>query len=167
MMQYDITENTLPDAQPTRITAPYVVWISGFLAGPVFGAIWMYLNAGYLGCRDQQRQGRVLIASVLFCAPMLVLIDFIKDNFEKGSIERLGNQVLLNVVILVAIFASGYCFQAQRQMYHLHVLASERTRLKLPIAFLFVIGSWFVTGVLLLIFPPLGEAMGGLAYFLS
>ncbi|WP_170337088.1 hypothetical protein [Ruegeria arenilitoris] len=166
-MQLDITDNILPDANPAKITAPYVVWIAGFLAGPVFGAIWMYRNAEFLGCRDKQRQGRVLLASVLFCAPMLALIDFIKDSFEKGSIERLGNQILLNIVLVVAIVASGYCFQAQRQLYQLHVQEMGRGQLRLPFAVLYVFVSWLITGLLLAILPPLGEAMGGLAYYLN
>jgi cation transport ATPase len=166
-MQLDIADNTLDGANPDKITAPIVVWIAGFLAGPVFGSIWMYRNAGFLGCRSQKQQGRVLLASVLFCAPMLVLIDFIKDSFEKGSIERLGNQILLNIVLVVAIVASGYCYQAQRQLYHLHRTATGRDQMRLPTALLFVIGSWFATAVLLIFFPPLGEAMGGLAYFLN
>ncbi|WP_170330476.1 hypothetical protein [Ruegeria arenilitoris] len=95
-----------------------------------------------------------------------MLIDFIKDSFEKSSIERLGSQVLLNVVLVVAIVASGHRFQAQRQLYHLHQRSTGQKNLRLPSALLFLIASWFATGFMLAVFPPLGEAIGGLAYFL-
>ncbi|MEO1536147.1 MAG: hypothetical protein AAFR73_00325 [Pseudomonadota bacterium] len=160
-------DNTLPGARPERMTSPFVVWIAAFLAGPVFGSIWLYRNANYLGCRDTITQGKILIATALFCAPMLVLIDIIKDSFERGSLERLGNQVLMNLVILIAVIVGGYCYNRQTRMFRLHALEIQSAPKRLGRAVLFVLAAWIATSALLAIAPPLGEAMGGIAYFLS
>ncbi|MEL7151177.1 MAG: hypothetical protein AAGK71_10605 [Pseudomonadota bacterium] len=162
-----IIDNTLPGAKPQKITQPYVIWIASVLAGPIFGAYWLYRNAQYLGCHDVKRQGQVLLIAVLFCAPMLALIDFIKDSFDTGSFERLGNHMLLNVVLLVLIVVPGYCYNRQCKMFHLHAAEIGQKPLRLNRAVLFVLAAWAVTFLLLATFPPLGEAMGGLALFLS
>ncbi len=166
-MTASIIDNTLPGARPDKITSPFVIWITGFLAGPIFGGYWLYRNAKHLGCHDAKLQGKVILASIAFCAPMLALIDLIKDSFEAGSTERLGNQMLMNLAILVMIAVPGYCYTRQVKMFDLHAAELGKKPLRLHRAALFVFAAWVVTFLLLASAPPLGEAMGGLAIFLS
>lgn len=160
-------DNTLPGARPDKITAPFVVWMAAVLAGPLFGGLWLYHNAKNLGCRDLKRQGMVLLAGFLFCAPLLALIDMIKDSFEDGSVERLGNRMLMNLAILTMIVVSGYCYTRQVKLFQLHAAELGKKPLGLGKAVLFVLAAWVVTIILLATVTPLGEAMGGVALFLN
>lgn len=166
-MAAPLIDNTLPGARPEKVTSPFVIWIAGFLAGPILGGYWLYRNALHLGCHDAKQQGKAILAAILFCAPMLVLIDVIKDSFEAGSAERLGNQMLLNLVILAMIWVPGYCYTRQTKTFDLHAAELGKKPLGLHRAALFVLAAWVVTFLLLAVAPPLGEAMGGLALFLS